>query len=532
MEKQQVSSTDNNKNRLGEIIGVLVKNDVVKGISPEKLRKIVEDLGPTFVKLGQVMSMRPEILPEAYCKELEKLRADVRPIDFSEVKKVIEEEYGTELNEVFQSFDEAPLGSASIAQAHFAVLRDGKKVVVKVQRPGIKDVMARDISLLRKAAVILKIASNTGSAFDFSMVLDEMWAVTSQEMDFLIEARNAEEFFDHNRDIVYVSCPRIEHKFTTVKVLVMEYIDGIDIDNIDKLTSMGYDLHEIALKLADNYIKQIIDDAFFHADPHPGNIRIRDGEIVWIDLGMMGRLSNRDKQLFKNAVRAIAENNIDELKNTLLTLGIHKSRINHTRLYADIDDMFSKYGTMSIGEMDFGKIMEELLRLAINHGISMPKGMSLLSRGIITIEGVLSKISPETNIIQVMANRMSTEILNDIDWSQELKSMGKALYGSARKAIDIPAQLSDFLKMTIKGQTKVNIELTGSEDPLAAIDKMVNKLIICIINAALLIGSSLICNTNMRFKILGIPFLGVVGYTAAIALGGWLIWDIRKKKPR
>lgn len=531
MEKT-TNSSDSSKKRLREIIGVLVKSDVVKGITPEKLRKIIEDLGPTFIKLGQVMSMRHEILPKEYCKELEKLRADVRPMDFEEVKKVIEEEYGTDLSEVFKYFDEEPLGSASIAQVHSAVLKNGGRVVVKVQRPGIKDVMARDISLLRKAAVILKIAGNTGNVIDFGMILDEIWTVTCQEMDFLIEARHAEEFYDFNREVAYATCPRIQHKYTTSKVLVMEYIEGIQIDDNQTLIARGYDLSEIGLKLAENYIKQIIDDAFFHADPHPGNIRIREGEIVWIDMGMMGRLSNRDKVLFRNAVKAVAENNIDELKSTLLTLGNHKGRINHARLYSDIDEMFSKYGTLNFGEMDLGRIMEELLILANGHGISMPRGLSMLSRGIITIEGVLSKLSPDTNIIQVMANHMSSELLNDIDWSKELKSAGKVLYSSARKAVDIPSQLSDVLKMTIKGQTKMNVELTGSEEPLEHIDRMVNKLIICIINAALFIGSSLLCTTDMKLKIFGIPLLGVLGYSAAVALSAWLVWDIKKKKLR
>ncbi len=530
MERQE-NSTDSNKKRLGQIVSVLVKNDLVKGITPEKLRKIIEELGPTFVKLGQIMSMRNEILPTEYCKELEKLRADVRPMEYSEVKKVIENEYGTELEEVFQSFDSVPLGSASIAQAHFAILKNGDKVVVKVQRPGIKDIMARDISLLRKASKILKIAVNTGNVVDFGIILDEMWTVTSQEMDFLIEARHAEEFYDYNRDIVYSTCPKIEHKFTTSKVLVMEYIEGVQIDDIEILISMGYDLNEIGLKLSDNYIKQIIDDAFFHADPHPGNIRIRGGEIVWIDLGMMGRLSNRDKLLFKNSIKAIAENNVDEIKNILITLGNHKGRINHLRMYSDISDMLSKYGNMSIGDMDLGVIMEEFLFLANTHGISMPKGMSMLSRGIITIEGVLAKISPDINIVQVMTNRMASEVLNNIDLSQEILNVGKTLYGSARKTLDIPTQLSDILKMTMKGQTKVNLELTGSEEPLTAIDKMVNKLVICIINAGLLIGSSLICTTDMELKLLGIPLIGVMGYAVALILGGWLILDIRKKKP-
>ncbi len=531
MEKQTNRAHDSKK-RLREILAVLVRHELVKGISPEKIRKILEDLGPTFVKLGQIMSMRQEILPAEYCKELEKLRAEVRPMAFSEVKSVIEEEYGTSIDDVYQTVDQTSLGSASIAQVHFAVLKNGEKVVIKVQRPGIRDIMSRDISLLRKALKILKIAVNTGNAIDFGMILDEMWTVTTQEMDFLIEARHAEEFFEYNRDIVYVTCPKIQHKYTTSKVLVMEYIDGIPIDDKQNLTSLGYDLNEIGLKLADNYIKQIIDDAFFHADPHPGNIRIREGEIVWIDLGMMGRLSNRDKLLFRDAVGAIAEKNTGEIKNTLLTLGNHKGRINHARLYTDIDDMMSKYGSMSIGDMNLGDILDDFLKLANNHGISMPRGMSMLSRGVMTIEGVISKLSPDINIIQVMANRMAAEILNNINWSQELKRTGKALYGSVRKAMDIPAQLSDVLKMTIKGQTKVNIELTGSEEPLAAIDRMVNKLIICIINAALFIGSSLLCTTDMKIKFFGIPLLGILGYATAFVLSIWLIWDIRRKKPR
>ena len=161
----------------------------------------------------------------------------------------------------------------------------------------------------------------------------------------------------------------------------------------------------------------------------------------------------------------------------------------------------------------------------------MPKGMSMLSRGIITIEGVLAKLSPDINIVQVMTNRMASEILNNIDLSQEILNVGKTLYGSARKTLDIPAQLSDILKMTIKGQAKVNMELTGSEEPLTAIDKMVNKLVICIINAGLLIGSSLICTTDMELKLLGIPLIGVLGYAVSLILGGWLIFDIRKKRP-
>ena len=517
------------QNRLKEILQVLARHDIVKGMTPEKLRNIVEDLGPTFVKLGQIMSMRQDILPAAYCRELSKLRTEVSPMPFDEVRQVIEEEYDTRLERVFASFDRQPLGAASIAQAHAAVLRDGSPVVVKVQRQGIRDVMARDIQLLRKAARILKAASSAGNALDFGVILNEMWAVAQQEMDFLIEARNAGEFYKLNQDVAYVTCPQIHSQVTTSRVLVMEYIEGFDLDRPDILTDNGYDLEEIGLKLADNYVKQIIDDGFFHADPHPGNLRIREGQIVFLDLGMMGR---RDKNLFRQAVRAIAEHNVNALKDVLLTLGVHNGRINHTRLYGDIEDLLTQYGSMGLADMDLGRMLEEFLGLANSHGISMPEGVTMLTRGMLTIQGVLASLAPELNLVQIMANRMLGEAARDFDLLAELKDGGKTLAASGRKAVALPAQLSDLLGMTIKGQTKVNLELTGSDEPLAQVDRMVNKLVLALLSAALLVGSSLICTTDMKPKLLGIPMLGAFGFFIALILMGYLLVDTFRKKRR
>ena len=520
------------QNRLKEILQVLARHDIVKGMTPEKLRNIVEDLGPTFVKLGQIMSMRQDMLPAAYCLELSKLRTEVSPMPFDEVRQVIEEEYDTRLERVFASFDRQPLGAASIAQAHAAVLRDGSPVVVKVQRQGIRDVMARDIQLLRKAARILKAASSAGNALDFGVILNEMWAVAQQEMDFLIEARNAGEFYKLNQDVAYVTCPQIHSQVTTSRVLVMEYIEGFDLDRPDILTDNGYDLEEIGLKLADNYVKQIIDDGFFHADPHPGNLRIREGQIVFLDLGMMGRLSQRDKALFRQAVRAIAEHNVNALKDVLLTLGVHNGRINHTRLYGDIEDLLTQYGSMGLADMDLGRMLEEFLGLANSHGISMPEGVTMLTRGMLTIQGVLASLAPELNLVQIMANRMLGEAARDFDLLAELKDGGKTLAASGRKAVALPAQLSDLLGMTIKGQTKVNLELTGSDEPLAQVDRMVNKLVLALLSAALLVGSSLICTTDMKPKLLGIPMLGAFGFFIALILMGYLLVDTFRKKRR
>lgn len=518
------------RSRLLEILEVLARHEIVKGITPVKLRLILEDIGPTFVKIGQIMSMRQDILPFDYCEELVKLRTDVKPVPIEEIYEIIEEEYGADLYDVFETFDPIHLGSASIAQVHSATLKGGKRVVVKVQRKGIQSIMARDIALLRKASTLIKFAGGTGDTIDFHKVLDEMWAVTQQEMDFLIEANNAEKFADLNKDITYVECPKIEHKFTTSKVLVMEYIDGIQIDETDKLLELGYDLDEIGTKLSENYVKQVIEDSFFQADPHPGNLRVREGKIAWIDLGMMGQLTSKDREFVRDGVKAVAERDIFELQNIILSLGEYKGKINHSKLYLDVDDMLTKYATRSLSELNLATVLQDFFAIAKNHGIQMPKGLTMLSRGMMTIEGVLLKLSPDINITQIMINHMKNQTLKDIDVTKQLLDIGSTLFYSGRKTIEIPSQMSDLLKMALKGQGKLNLELIGSEEPLQAIDKMVNKLILCIINAAILVASSLICTTNMTPKALGIPLLGFFGYLTALILSGILIWDIMKKK--
>lgn len=507
------------RRRLREILGVLARHNLAGGMTPEKLRSIVEDLGPTFVKLGQIMSMRRDMLPEAYCRELEKLRAEVKPLSFDEVRGVVETEYGASLRSVFDSFEETPIGSASIAQVHAARLKNGAPVVVKVQRPGIRDTMARDIALLRRAAGHLGGIGGLGSVVDFRMVLDEMWVVAQQEMDFLIEARHAEKFRRLNEEIAYVTCPRIEHQLTTSRVLVMEYIDGIPIDAHEALEESGYDRAEIGVKLAENYVKQVLEDAFFHADPHPGNLRIRGGKIVWLDLGMMGHLSEKDQLLLKRAVRAIAENDVGTLKEVLLTIGVHSGRIDHARLYADIDDLLTQYGSAGMAEMDLSRMLESILSLASDHGISMPQGISMLCRGMMTMQGVLADLSPEINIVTIMANHLSTGLLSDIDWPQETQSAVRALLSSGRKTLDVPAQLSDLLKMTIKGQTKVNLEIGGSDGPLHAVGGMVNRLILGIVLAALLMASAIICTAGLEPKAGGLPVYGLIGFILAAVLG-------------
>ena len=516
--------------RLREMIAVLRRREVVRGMTPEKLRLILEDLGPTFVKLGQVMSMRPDFLPQEYCDALMKLQTEAKPLPFSVILEVVENEYSQRWKQVFSYIDEEALGSASIAQVHRAILVTGEKVVVKVQRPGIYEVMSKDIVLLRRATALLKIFNKTPDVLDFNMVLDEMWAIAKQEMDFLMEADHIEEFADLNRDDDFVSCPKVYRKLSTQHLLVMEYIEGIRIDDFEGLKARGYDRSVLGRKLGENYVKQIIEDGFFHADPHPGNIWVRNGRIVWLDLGMMGRLGNRDRLAIRNAVFALADHDTFEMKAAVLSLGIAQGRINHAALYQDIDTMMTAYSSLDFSSLQMGELSRQIMNIRRTYRLSCPQGFSMFARGVLTVEGVMRKCCPDVSFVEIFAKSLSLDFKRNFSWRDEFEKAKREAFILMRKSTQLPEQISEILKMTMSGQTKVNLDVTGSEEPLRRLDKMINKVIIAVLCAALLLGSSTICTTNMTPKIMEIPLLGFLGYLIAFILSIRLIWDIQRGK--
>jgi ubiquinone biosynthesis protein len=521
------------KGRFRDILRVLARHELTRGLNPEKLRRVLEDLGPTFVKFGQLLSMRPDILPDEYCEALTRLRTDVMPMDFETVRDMLESEYGQPPEKIFASIDSEPAGSASIAQAHRAVLKDGRPVILKVQRPGIYEKMAQDMRLLHRASSIFRIVRKTGQVIDFDNVIDEMWSAAQQELDFLIEASHIREFTENNVGIPYIAFPQVEATLTTQRVLVMEYVDGIQIDDTEALKKAGYDPAELCDKLAANYLKQVVDDGFFHADPHPGNIRVRDGKIVWIDLGMTGRLSARHRHLFKSAVIAAAENDYYTLKSVLLSLATATGPVDHLKLYADIEEMMTRYAAEELGNIDIGIFVMEFLNVAEENGLVMPTGVSMLARGILTIEGVLSRVSPKTNLMNILAVHVSDTVLHEKNLKEELLRGSRALYAFGKRTLDLPGQASDLLRLAVKGQARIGVELVGSEMPLARFDRIMNRLIVGIVNAAAVIGSSILCTTDMDPKLLGIPLLGVLGFTASFVTTVWLIVRILRanRKP-
>ena len=503
--------------RLREITAVLKKHAITRGVSPEKLRLILEDLGPTYIKLGQIMSLRSDILPKRYCDELMKLCSEVPPMPFSQVIEVLEESMGCPWQAEFQYIEQKPLGAASIAQVHRATLKTGEEVVIKVQRKGIYETMARDIGLMHKAVRLMPPVSIKGMV-DLNMVLSELWTVTQEEMNFLTEAANMAEFAKKNKDVAFVKVPILYREYISPHILVMEYIDGFAGNDKAALLANGYDLNEVGTKYVDNFIKQVMEDGFFHADPHPGNVRIQDGKIVWIDMGMMGRLTEHDRQLIAEAIEGVAMNNIGKIQDAVLALGEFKGKPDSSKLYEDIRGLMEKYGTADMGNIDVAEVMVDLMEVMKENKIMMPHGLTMLARGLTHVEGVLAEICPDINMTQIAAARLKEQLFSNGNWKREIKKEGKNLAWTLKRAVDIPSLAADFLQGWMKGQTKIYLVLHASDDLAWLLRRLVRNIVMGLWVMALLISSSIICTTNMQPRLWGIPAIGAFGYLMAFAI--------------
>ena len=337
-------------------------------------------------------------------------------------------------------------------------------------------------------------------------------------MDFLKEAANIEEFTRNNSGIAYVRVPQLYRAYTTSRVLVMEYVGGCAINDKDHLLSRGYDLNEVGRKFVNNYIKQVMEDGFFHADPHPGNVKVHDGKIVWIDMGMMGRLSTRDKKLMERAIRSIAVSDIASLESTILELCETRGKVDEGRLYRELRTLIERYGKMSLGNIDILDFFMQVLEIMKENGLRLPHGMTMLARGLNHMQGVLTEISPDINMIEIAAARIRENTLEQLDLKREMRRTGKKLYTAAYKTVEIPPLVKSALEEYLKGQATLNMRLDTTKEMSDLLRRLIRNIVMGLWVMALLIGSSIICTTDMRPKLLGIPALGFFGFMLAFAI--------------
>ena len=523
--------------RLGQITRIVEQFDVLHGLTPVKMRLMFEALGPTFVKVGQILSMRSEILPQSFCDELAKLRADADPMPYSTVLDVLAAEYGRPADEVFAHIDPKPLGSASLAQVHRATLKTGEDVAIKVQRPGVRETMAQDVSIMRSIAKAATKVIRTSQIVDLKGVVEELWDTFESETDFLIEARNLAEFKRFSVRFKYMDCPTVYVELCTEHVVVMEYIDGISVSHPGQLIDAGYDLKEIGTKLVDNYATQILDDGFFHADPHPGNILIRGGQIVLIDLGMTGRLDQRTRTVLKEMIFAVAKQDSPALAEGLLRFaGTEADPEDYPALLADLDVIVKEFGTVDLAELDIAAFLTALTQMAGRHNIEVPSTVTTIGRALVTLEGLLDEFIPDVNMIEIISDHIATSKSLKNATKDEIKSLGVEGHQALHATLGTITELKTVARMLTRGQLRVNMELVGSEEPFQLLSDMVNRLTMALIVVGLFVGSSIVYYAGMKPIIFGIPVIGFMGYVVAFALGVWIVIDIylkgRKTKKR
>lgn len=531
MARMSKDSKASNK-RMRQIISIVRKYHVTRGITPEQAVHLLEELGPTYVKIGQMASTRSDILPKEYCEAFEQLHADVSPMPFDMVIDCINKAYGRPWSDVFMAIDPTPLGSASIAQVHKAVLLDGTVVAVKVRRPGIVEEMAEDIALMKRLIATAEFLSNDHQVIllNFENLVEELERTTANEVDFDIELNNLIRFKSVIADQEGVTSPEPYPRFSNEAVLVMEYVTGFPIDNVKGLASEGDDPQELANRLVQSYISQVLDVGFFHADPHAGNIIVRNHEIVWIDLGMVGTLDSSQRQLVSRMFRSVTTNDAFMLMEAVLGISKQHGKVDHGQLLAMLSRLLNKYSSSELAEIDMGVIFGELVEILRNQNLIMSSSVTMLVRGIITIEGVLGDIAPKTSVIGIVSQHVIKQSLNPKHIEMRFTEIANASLKSAEAMTKIPAQASNALNMLNRGELSIRGDMQVDDSMLATIHSSVGRISLSLISVGLFLGSSILCTTDMEPRILEVPLLGVLGYLGAFVLGVYVIAVVFKSR--
>ena len=496
------------RERIGQIVRLVKKYRVWDNLTPVRLRRLLEELGPMFVKMGQILANRSEILPQRFCDELRRLRSDVEPVPYEVVLSCLEEEYGLRLGEMFDAIDPNPLGSASLAQVHRARLVTGEDVAVKVQRPGAQQVMAQDIDIIRSVVRIVSKFVNTDQFVDLHGVVEELWTSFREETNFLAEAKNLNDFYE----------------------LVMDYVDGISIADPERLVAEGYDLEKIGAAIVEDYSTQVLDDGFFHADPHAGNIILKDGIVYFIDLGMVGRMSSHDRGIVKDMIFAVAEGDVPKLKDSLMRFAVTRgdsAELDHSAFLSDLDFIVADFAGLDLKDLDIGEFLTSLLNLARKNDVELPSVVTMFARGMVTLEGLLTEYMPNVNMIQII----QTHIKNEKSTYARVRDMGRDLAASSYRAAKGSLEAAEYLglasRMLTRGQLKVNTQIMSSDKALRQLGGIIDRMSMAIVIAGLFIGSSVVYYARIEPVVFGIPVIGFLGYVSALVLAlmlGRNIW--------
>jgi ubiquinone biosynthesis protein len=495
----------------------------------QHLREMLDELGPTFVKFGQLLSTRPDVLPPDIINELRGLQDDVRPFPVADVEKVIEEDLGLTVAQLFAEFDEKPIAAASIGQVHRATLPNGKEVAVKVQRPGAPRQIEADVALLYQAAKIAKERVRALDFIDAHQLVDEFARSIRQELDYRLEARNADTFHRNFAGHPHVRVPRVFWTYTRSRVLTLEWLEGIQVADVDPEHWSLEDRRAIAYLMTETWMTMIFRHGFFHGDPHPANVLVLgNGEqIGLVDFGAVGKLTDDDiSKLTRIFIDAAAEN-IEALPRRLAELGVRYPKEREEEFLAELREMYYRYYGASLAEIDPLQVIREAFQLIYSMNLRLPTRFLLLDKAIATLGSVGVDLYPEFNVFEVARPYARGLMLERFTPQRMANRARKESLRLGAMALELPYQIHDVLEEFRDGQIEIGFVHKGLEDLMNRMDIVFNRLVIAMVVAGGLIGSSLIgIFAKTGPHVLGINIISVIGFAFSGLLGLWLLWGV------
>nr|MBC7244937.1 AarF/ABC1/UbiB kinase family protein [Chloroflexota bacterium] len=512
------------------------ENEVSKYSIPERVRHTLEELGPTFIKLGQMLSTRPDLLPQEYIEELSKLLDAAPPVPADEILAQLERELNAPPQDIFAHFETEPMASASIGQAHRATLKSGENVIVKVQRPGVERIVEADLDLLMRQARFLEHRLALAREYRLSDLVHEFGQTLRDELDYTVEGRNTDRLRRNLQLDTRVIVPHVHWDLTTRRVITSQELCGYKLLDLELLKREGYDLSAIAEVIVDVYLKQVFVDGFFHADPHPANILICDERIGFVDFGMMGYLAPATKDLLAGLLVSAMNEDVDEVVQTMVRLGAAERRIDLNALRGDIQRLFLRYYGLALEEVHLGDFLEHIMAVAFRYHIHLPADLAMLARTVVVLEGVARTLSPDFVLVE-KARPFIQQLLSEQLSLQHLGARAvRTLHELDQFVQVLPQRLDKLSSQLEQGDMTLGIDLRHLQSLLAKLDRIANRLSFSILVAALIIGSALIILGGEATSVWRMPVIRValpiaqISFVVAGVLAAWLFLSIIRSK--
>jgi ubiquinone biosynthesis protein len=496
----------------------------------ERMRCTLEDLGPTFVKIGQIMSLRPDLVPNPLIMELRKLQDEVPPVGFDAVQQMVEKNLERPLAEVFAQFEEKPLAAASLAQVHKAALKDSEQMVaVKVQRPKIRPMIETDLYILEFIAAQLYERMEWGQIYDLPTLVQEVKKGLFRELDFSREARHMKIFRGNLGENGEVYIPRIYEKYSTSQILTMEMVEGIKLRDL-KPDSMA-DRELLAKRGLRVTIKQILEDGFFHADPHPGNMMILDDNVICLlDWGMVGRLSRRSRYDLIDLINAVVEKDSEKILAILLNLSQARALVNTRRVEREILDIVDIYHSLPIKEINLGQLLLDITTMLRENRLQIPADLAIMIKALLTAEGTARQLYPDLNVVEEATPYVRKLAMER--WQPKVlwRDLRRNVYNLISLQKELPMRLNQIVEKVDRGELNIRFQHENLGGLLKTLVNITNRLTFGIIIGALIIGSSMIITTGVKPLLFGFPALGIIGYLVSGVLGLWLVYNIIRSR--